>query len=111
MLTVVATGKKPDVAACSLCHLTTGDGHRESANVSGLSAPYIQRALREFANGRRKNNRSPVMATIAKGMTPDEMREAAEYFAAPKPPAGYMKAVQHAEGPKSYAGQPATRVV
>jgi cytochrome c553 len=111
MPTVVATGKKPDVRACSLCHLTTGDGHPESAGVSGLSAPYIQRALREFAAGRRKNNRSPVMATIAKGMTPDEMREAAEYFAARKPTAGYMKVVEQAEVPKSYVGEGAMRFV
>jgi cytochrome c553 len=111
MPTVVATGKKPDVRACSLCHLTTGDGHPESANVAGLSAPYIQRALREFAAGRRQNNRSPVMATIAKGMTPDEMREAAEYFAARKVTAGYSKVVEAAEVPKSYVGEGAMRFV
>ena len=111
MPTVVATGKKPDVRACSLCHLTTGDGHPESANVAGLSAPYIQRTLREFAAGRRQNNRSPVMQTIAKGMTPDEMREAAEYFAARKPAAGYMKVVEAAEVPKSYVGEGAMRFV
>jgi cytochrome c553 len=111
MPTVVATGKKPDVRACSLCHLTTGDGHPESASVSGLSAPYIQRALREFANGRRKNNRSPVMATIAKAMTPEEMKEAADYFAARKPAAGYMKVVEQAEVPKSFVGEGAMRFV
>lgn len=108
---VVANGKKPDVRACALCHLTTGDGHPESANVAGLNAPYIQRALREFAAGRRKNNRSPVMATIAKGMTPDEMREAAEYFAARKPTAGYMKVVEQAEVPKTFVGEGAMRFV
>jgi cytochrome c553 len=108
---VVATGKKPDVRACSLCHLTTGDGHPESANIAGLSAAYIQRSLREFAGARRKNNRSPVMATIAKGMTPDEMREAAEYFAARKPAAGYMKVVEAAEVPKTFVGEGAMRFV
>lgn len=108
---VVASGKKPDVRACALCHLTTGDGHPESANVAGLNAPYIQRTLREFAAGRRKNNRSPVMATIAKGMTPDEMREAAEYFAARKPTAGYMKVVEQAEVPKTFVGEGAMRFV
>jgi cytochrome c553 len=111
MPTVVATGKKPDVRACSLCHLTSGDGHPESASVSGLSAPYIQRALREFANGRRKNNRSPVMATIAKAMTPEEMKEAADYFAARKPAADYLKVVEQAEVPKSYVGEGAMRFV
>jgi cytochrome c553 len=111
MPTVVATGKKPDVRACSLCHLTTGDGHPESANVAGLNAAYIQRTLRDFANARRKNNRSPIMTTIAKGMTPDEMREAAEYFAARKPGAGYMKVVEAAEVPKTFVGEGAMRFV
>jgi cytochrome c553 len=111
MPTVVATGKKPDVRACSLCHLTTGDGHPESANVAGLNAAYIQRTLREFASARRKNNRSPIMTTIAKGMTPDEMREAAEYFAARKPAAGYMKVVEAAEVPKTFVGEGAMRFV
>jgi cytochrome c553 len=107
--TVVATGKQPDVRACALCHLPTGDGHPESANVAGLNAAYIQRTLRDFANGRRKNNRSPVMATIAKGMTPDEMREAAQYFADRKPTAGYMKVVEATEVPKTYVGEGAMR--
>jgi cytochrome c553 len=108
---VVASGTKPDVRACALCHLPTGDGHPESANVAGLSAPYIQRTLREFAAGRRQNNRSPVMQTIAKGMTPDQMKEAAEYFAGRKPTAGYMKVVEAAEVPKSYVGEGAMRFV
>src|SRR5258708_16049072 len=50
---VVANGSKPNVRACALCHLTTGDGHPESANISGLNAPYIMRTLRDFAMGRR----------------------------------------------------------
>jgi cytochrome c553 len=108
---VVANGKKPDVRACALCHLPTGDGHPESANVAGLNAGYIQRQLREFASGRRKNNRSPVMMAIAKGMTPDDMRSAAEYFSARKPTAGYMKVVEAAEVPKTYVGEGAMRFV
>src|SRR5258708_16812065 len=36
MPTRVATGKKPDVRACALSHLTTGDGHPQSA-----SRPYL----------------------------------------------------------------------
>jgi cytochrome c553 len=108
---VVANGKKPDVRACALCHLPTGDGHPESANVAGLNAAYLQRTLRDFANGRRKNNRSPVMQTIAKGMTPDEMRAAAEYFSARKPTAGYIKVVEATEVPKTHVGEGAMRFV
>jgi len=108
---VVANGKKPDVRACALCHLPTGDGHPESANVAGLNPAYIQRQLRMFASGSRKNNRSPVMMAIAKGMTPDEMKQAAEYFGARKPTAGYMKVVEAAEVPKTYVGEGAMRFV
>jgi cytochrome c553 len=37
------------------------------------------------------------------------MKEAAEYFAARKPAAGYMKVVEQAEVPKSYVGEGAMR--
>ena len=108
---VVAKGMKPDVRACSLCHLTTGDGHPKSANLAGLNAAYIQRTLRDFAAGRRKNNRSPVMQTIAKGLTPEDAKAAADYFAARKQTVGYTKVVEAAEVPKSYIGEGAMRFV
>ena len=79
---VVASGAKPNVRACALCHLTTGDGHPESANIAGLNAPYFMRTLREFAMGRRKGGRSGVMVAISKDITPDDARAAADYFAA-----------------------------
>lgn len=108
---VVANGSKPNVRACALCHLTTGDGHPESANVAGLNAPYIMRTLRDFAMGRRKSPRSGVMVAIAKDITPDDARAAAEYFAARKPTTGYMKVVEQAEVPKSEVGEGAMRFV
>jgi cytochrome c553 len=108
---VVANGSKPDVRACALCHLTTGDGHPESANVAGLNAPYIMRTLRDFASGKRKGIRTGVMVSIAKGITPDDARAAAEYFAARKPTDGYMKVVEKAEVPKSVVGEGAMRFV
>ncbi len=108
---VVANGAKPNVRACALCHLTTGDGHPESANVAGLNAPYIMRTLRDFAAGRRKSIRSGVMVAIAKDITPDDARAAAEYFAARKPATGYMKVVEQAEVPKSEVGEGAMRFV
>ena len=38
---IVAHGEKPHVIACILCHLPNGNGHPESASVSGLSVKYI----------------------------------------------------------------------
>jgi cytochrome c553 len=108
---VVANGSKPNVRACALCHLTTGDGHPESANISGLNAPYIMRTLRDFAMGRRKGIRTGVMVAIAKDLTPDDARAAADYFAARTPSAGYMKVVEKAEVPKTNVGEGAMRFV
>jgi cytochrome c553 len=108
---VVANGVKPNVRACALCHLTTGDGHPESANIAGLSAPYIMRTLREFAMGRRKGIRTGVMVAIAKDLTPDDARAAADYFANRKVTTGYQKVVEQAEVPKSEVGEGAMRFV
>ena len=108
---VVASGAKPNVRACALCHLTTGDGHPESANIAGLNAPYFMRTLREFAMGRRKGGRSGVMVAISKDITPDDARAAADYFAARKVTTGYMKVVEQAEVPKSEVGEGAMRFV
>jgi len=108
---VVASGAKPNVRACALCHLTTGDGHPESANIAGLNAPYFMRTLREFAMGRRKGGRSGVMVAISKDLTPDDARAAADYFAARKVTTGYMKVVEQAEVPKSEVGEGAMRFV
>ena len=108
---VVASGAKPNVRACALCHLTTGDGHPESANIAGLNAPYFMRTLRDFAMGRRKGGRSGVMVAISKDITPKDARAAADYFAARKVTTGYMKVVEQAEVPKSEVGEGAMRFV
>jgi cytochrome c553 len=108
---VVASGAKPNVRACALCHLTTGDGHPESANLAGLNAPYIMRTMRDFAMGRRKGGRSGVMVAISKDITPDDARAAADYFAARKVATGYIKVVEQAEVPKSEVGEGAMRFV
>ena len=111
MPSVVANGVKPAVRACALCHLTTGDGHPESAGVAGLNGPYIMRALRDFASGKRKGIRTTVMTEIAKGISPEDARAAAEYFAARKQGEGYIKVVEKAEVPKTNVGEGAMRFV
>ena len=40
MPAAVATGRQPGVRACALCHLPTGGGHPESANMAGLPVRY-----------------------------------------------------------------------
>lgn len=111
MPAVVANGRKPEPRACSLCHLTTGDGHPESAGIAGLPASYIVRTLEDFREGRRTGIRTTAMAAIAKGITEAEMKEAAEYFSKIKPRPGYVKVIEAAEVPKTYVGAGAMRFV
>jgi cytochrome c553 len=108
----VASGNRPEPRACALCHLTTGDGHPESAMVSGLPSNYIIRQLKEFASGGRVGGRAPVMVAISRGFKSEaEMKEAADYFAARKPMAGYVKVTEAAMVPKTFIGEGAMRFV
>jgi len=108
---VVANGRREEPRACALCHLTTGDGHPESAGIAGLNANYFIRTLQEFKEGKRNGGRSGVMIAITKGMTDEEMKDAAGYFAKIKPLKGYVKVEEAAEVPKTYVGAGAMRFV
>jgi cytochrome c553 len=45
---IVATGRKPDVFACGVCHRADGPGGPENASLFGLSAEYIIQQTVEF---------------------------------------------------------------
>ena len=83
---VVAQGRKPDVNACSFCHYPNGKGRPNNAGPAGLPAAYISQQLEDFRNGartswdKRKRNTNQMIA-IAKGLTAEEARTAADYFA------------------------------
>jgi cytochrome c553 len=82
-----ALGK--DAKACGLCHLSDGSGRPENASPAGLPAAYIMRQLNDFKNDLRhsadpRKGNSNTMVMLAKAMTDEEMRTAAEYFAAVK---------------------------
>src|SRR5579864_5103905 len=86
---VVAHGKKPDVRACSLCHYPNGKGRPENAGVAGLPNSYFIQQMMDFRDGDRKSAEprkanTNVMIAIAKGMTEDEIKEAAEYYGSMK---------------------------
>src|SRR5438105_12653040 len=103
---LVAHGKQPVVHGCAQCHLTTGRGHPESANLAALPAGYIEEQLAEFRSGNRtsSNPANSIMITFAKALTDQEVKPAAEYFAAVKPDL-WTKVVETAEVPKSYVGE------
>jgi cytochrome c553 len=82
---VVAHGRRPDVRACGLCHYPNGKGRPENAGVAGLPTAYFIQQMADFRNGTRKSAEprkanTNTMITIAKGMTEDEIKAAAEYY-------------------------------
>lgn len=104
MPTIVASGGTRARVACSLCHLTSGEGHPESASLAGLNANYMMRQLQAFKNGDRKNNRTPLMMPSATLLSDEEMRSAVDYFASLKPAPGFNKVVEAETVPKTYLG-------
>jgi cytochrome c553 len=77
----VATGRKPDVRACSWCHLPNGLGHPQSASLAGLSADYLARQLADFKSGARHSSvGNSIMGNIALAMTTQEAEAAVKYF-------------------------------
>lgn len=86
---IVAHGKQPDVRACSLCHYPNGKGRAENAGVAGFPVSYFIEQMHEFRDGNRKSAdtrkaNTNIMIAIAKGITDDEIKAAAEYFGAMK---------------------------
>jgi len=102
---IVAHGRRPHVMACILCHLPNGNGHPESASISGLSVPYIVSQFRAFRDGERKNVRAPAMVEMALDITDTELRQAAEYFAnVPRDQQKWIRVVETANAPSNHVG-------
>ncbi len=102
---VVAHGKRPDVFACALCHYPNGKGRPENAGVADLPVSYFVQTMNDFRNGDRRSadarkSNTNLMIAIAKGMTDDEIKQAAQYFAAMKW-TPWMKVVETATVPKT----------
>jgi cytochrome c553 len=70
---------------CGSCHLPNGKGRPENAPVAGLPVTYIMRQIQYFRDGLRHSAdpRKPntnTMIELAKALTDDELKAAAEYF-------------------------------
>jgi len=85
--------------ACGSCHLMSGQGHPESADIAGLPAEYIARQMKYFKSAARKDEAR--MGPIARATSEDDVRQAAEYFAAIKP-IPWVKVIETATPPKTY---------
>jgi cytochrome c553 len=103
---VVAKGVQAQ--ACGSCHLMSGMGHPESAQLAGLPLEYMLRQMADFKSGARKDpmihdasQRAARMNNIAAGLHDDDMRKALEFFAALKPIPWY-KVVEADTVPKTW---------
>jgi cytochrome c553 len=102
---IVAHGRAPHVVACMLCHLPNGNGHPESASVSGLTVPYIIAQMHAFRDGERTNIRAPAMVEMALDITEPELRAAATYFAhIPRSQQKWIRVVETSRAPASHVG-------
>ena len=85
--------------ACGACHLMSGQGHPESADIAGQPAAYLIRQMTYYKEGARKDDAR--MGPIAKATADEDIRQAAEYFASLKP-AVWVKVIETATPPKTF---------
>jgi cytochrome c553 len=92
------------VRACGLCHLADGTGRPENAPVNGLHPAYFIQQMEDFKNGLRRSAdprkaNTNTMIGFAKAATPEEVRAAADYFAA-QPYPKRIRVVESRTAPK-----------
>ncbi len=106
---VVAKGEGKQTPGCASCHLASGNGHPESANLTGLTADYLLTQIHDFQQGLRTDPRHR-MSEIAKGMTEEDVKDAATYFASLKP-LPWIKVVETDTVPVTYVNEGHRRYV
>jgi cytochrome c553 len=85
--------------ACGACHLMSGQGHPEAADIAGMPAAYLIRQMAYYKAGTRQDDAR--MGPIAKATSDEDIRQAAEYFAALKP-AVWVKVIEIATPPRTF---------
>jgi cytochrome c553 len=88
--------------ACGACHLMSGEGHPESAGMTGFTAAYIVQQMADFKSGVRKD--AARMNAIAKDVSDEEARQAAEWFAALQP-MPWTRVIEADTVPVTFVGQ------
>ncbi len=73
---------KQKAASCVACHGEDGQGvSAEFPKLAGQYASYLEQALKQYKNGKRKN---AIMAGFAAGLSEKDMQDLAAYYAAMK---------------------------
>ena len=75
--------------ACGYCHLVTGAGRSENAQLRGQPVTYIEEQVHAFATGARRSagpaSPTDYMAAAARQVNPADLHAAAQYFASLEP--------------------------
>lgn len=67
------------VPACAGCHQPDGQGNARFPRLAGQHQAYVLKQLAAYKSGRRATD--PLMTTVGKRLTDDEMKALAEYIA------------------------------
>ena len=94
--------------ACGSCHLMSGIGHPESADVAGMPESYVKQQMMDFKSGARTDIAR--MNGIAKEMSDQEIAEVSAWFAAQKPRKN-NRVVESEMAPKTIVAQGRMRFV
>lgn len=100
---------RPGVLACGGCHLMSGLGHPESADLTGYTADYLVQQMNDFRTGARPDFAARMNA-FAKALSDDEIRETAEWFAS-LPRRRFVRVVEAAMVPRTFVGQGRMRFI
>jgi cytochrome c553 len=104
---IVKYGRETDhLRACAHCHYFNGQGKAENGHVAGLTVNYIVQQMNLFRSGGRRSAdprkaNANEMIQVARFISEEETRSAAEYFAAQKWRAGWVRVVESATAPKT----------
>jgi cytochrome c553 len=92
--------------ACGYCHLVTGAGRSENAQLRGQPVDYIEEQVHAFASGARRSAGpaypTEYMAIVARAVSPADLRAAAVYFASLEP-VRHARVVEAATIPRATA--------
>lgn len=96
---IATQGGSQGAAACVSCHGSQGEGSASFPPLAGQPAGYLQRQLEAMTNNQRK---APVMAPVAKALTPQEKADVAAYYASLplpfKPKQGALPTAKSSDG-------------
>ncbi len=80
--------------ACGSCHLMSGQGHPESADLAGMPVAYLVRQMNYFKSGPRGRMTEGAWVLSFKATSEEDIRKSAEYFAGAETTIPWVKVIE-----------------